>query len=1541
MKKLLILLILLMLPVMVMADLTGTEGLAIDLSSAGAGTDFTIAFDPTELLGSRTWGDASTDTIVWTFNRATGTDVTLTFNSGSLALQALTLTTDLAVAEGGTGASSFTDGYVLLGSGASAFTPLAVVTDGLIIIGDGAGDPTTLDVGSSTAITILGTIATGVWEGTAIADGYVPNNITIDLATLATTLTITDNEATAENNPIVFVAGADPDGGNLGLESDGTTHYNPSTGTITATEFVGGGSGITGLSVTYENIGDPGGAGSISFDDTETAIYTTAQDTAGSFFSLVNSNADVSNQVYMLDLDYSADTTQDNADFIRLQDAGSTLIVFEEEGKITMTPSGVDDATIISMVPSTALTQADVAWYGIKIDGAALDPGAVDNRIFGVAVDLSGVDLTNDPYVRALDLKMPNGGVALDIEEGEIHQDFTTGSDAGAEYTAIDVVIHAETLNAASTTHAIDIALSAGDPAGDVYALGTHSFIGPVKQSIGVYTTQDNLELQGRKTGGGASWADDVDGQECFVANADEVYLGDDAATGAQFNEIQVIMGTPGTRSINPTFWYNTAADLWTEFFPADDTLGFQQSGLIRWTLGDISGLWTNNGDPGVGESTAGWWIKIIRNEAPDPGTPTPTTAKTGVITDCTWSKTGALNVVSVEAGTITEGGNAVWNASETDIIDSAHYIAASIDNEHLADNAVDSAEINTNAVKLDALDVSDVSDNIAGDIAEGELADAIIVDADIKDDTIQEAALDCTAGPTDNYILSYDSGTTGFTWVVDATGGTTAYDDIGDPDAASSITFDDGETITWATSEDSAASFFTINDSDAALAANTYLMHLIYSVDDNEANADYFKCEDAGGVVFTIQEYGDFGGTGDMLLDSGAADSPIIKLVNANDDEFKMQLETASNIAFQIFGDTGDKFHFHLEDRGAGTGANNDITGFVVKMETETNNTLEEVSEIRTNLTDATATTTDATMEFYTAVGSSLTKSITLTGADVAVAGALAVTGAITENSNAVISEAVATGAIIFGDSTPDADGEMAFDTTGDGSTVTAGVLDIHDGTEVVHYFGSAGYPGADNHILKYDAGTNKVVWEADADTGGATAWDDIGNSDSGAAKTISFDDGEVVIFSTAEDSAISFFNIDNTDAALAANVYLLDLEYSVDDGEANADYLKCQDAGGVHLTIQQNGDLTTTGFLQTALATIDTTASYKGVISDLTKTAGATDEADDFFGVHSSMEMNDADSTIGELMGVYGQALVTSGTLGDGQEDAIGVQGEVKIDGGTAADDIVGLSAYIDGNAGSVTDVVFGLHVEVDLESAMTTIGSDVMGIYAFVDADENPTGSVYMLYLDEATGIDYGIYQNGTAANLLGGALNVVGAVTVGTATSVAGNLSLYDAGTLTIYEDGDNFNVTLACNSGEAVATLTGGLDITGVLSTSSNIASEPKHLMFNIFDPLAVQTLDTQICIIPLTSAALTITNIKITLDASGNEIAGDLKYADTFIGLANPVVINICDTSSGVLNDSAMGTAAVPATKCIYFQFDSAPHTDITQMSWDITYDYD
>ena len=73
-----------------------------------------------------------------------------------------------------------------------------------------------------------------------------------EITATASEVTVTDNESTAENNLITFVADAGTSTGSHALEMDGHFTYNPSTGTVSATEFVGGGSGITGTVAAAE-----------------------------------------------------------------------------------------------------------------------------------------------------------------------------------------------------------------------------------------------------------------------------------------------------------------------------------------------------------------------------------------------------------------------------------------------------------------------------------------------------------------------------------------------------------------------------------------------------------------------------------------------------------------------------------------------------------------------------------------------------------------------------------------------------------------------------------------------------------------------------------------------------------------------------------------------------------------------------------------------------------------------------------------------------------------------------------------------------------------------------------------------------------------------------------------------------------------------------------------------------------------------------------------------------------------------------------------
>ena len=109
----------------------------------------------------------------------------------------------------------------------SSGTVTATIFKGNIDAVDGDFDGTL----EADAITVGGTALNTVIAGVTVANATT--------AAVATTVTITDNENTNEENAIVFTAGGDVDGGNLGLEADGNATYNPSTGTITATIFKG------------------------------------------------------------------------------------------------------------------------------------------------------------------------------------------------------------------------------------------------------------------------------------------------------------------------------------------------------------------------------------------------------------------------------------------------------------------------------------------------------------------------------------------------------------------------------------------------------------------------------------------------------------------------------------------------------------------------------------------------------------------------------------------------------------------------------------------------------------------------------------------------------------------------------------------------------------------------------------------------------------------------------------------------------------------------------------------------------------------------------------------------------------------------------------------------------------------------------------------------------------------------------------------------------------------------------------------------------
>jgi len=134
--------------------------------------------------------------------------------------------------------------YDLMPAGTSGTTDLGSATKqfrNLYIDGTLEADAITVDgtaLNEYIADTVGAMTTSNTESGITVTYQDADNTLDFDTGSVnATTVTITDNESTDEDNAIVFTAGGDVDGGNLGLESDGNLIYNPSTGTLTTTKI--------------------------------------------------------------------------------------------------------------------------------------------------------------------------------------------------------------------------------------------------------------------------------------------------------------------------------------------------------------------------------------------------------------------------------------------------------------------------------------------------------------------------------------------------------------------------------------------------------------------------------------------------------------------------------------------------------------------------------------------------------------------------------------------------------------------------------------------------------------------------------------------------------------------------------------------------------------------------------------------------------------------------------------------------------------------------------------------------------------------------------------------------------------------------------------------------------------------------------------------------------------------------------------------------------------------------------------------------------
>ena len=142
-------------------------------------------------------------------------------------LGASSITGTLAVGDGGTGATTLTDGGILLGSGTGAITAMSVLADGEMIVGDGTTDP----VAESGA-----TLRTSIGVGTT--DDVEFNTLTVgDGSNTAPSIT-----NSGDTNTGIYFPGADK----VGITAGGTLEVDVSIKGMQLASSLGVGTSASG-----------------------------------------------------------------------------------------------------------------------------------------------------------------------------------------------------------------------------------------------------------------------------------------------------------------------------------------------------------------------------------------------------------------------------------------------------------------------------------------------------------------------------------------------------------------------------------------------------------------------------------------------------------------------------------------------------------------------------------------------------------------------------------------------------------------------------------------------------------------------------------------------------------------------------------------------------------------------------------------------------------------------------------------------------------------------------------------------------------------------------------------------------------------------------------------------------------------------------------------------------------------------------------------------------------------------------------------------
>jgi hypothetical protein len=716
--------------------------------------------------------------------------------------------------------------------------------------------------GSAATLTTARTIGGTSFDGSA--------NIDVALATLATTVTITDNESTDENNALIFTAGGDIDGGNLGLESDGTLTYNPSTGKVTATGFVGTLTGnvtgdVTGNADTATVLATARTIGGVSFNGSaninlpgvnsagnqnttgSAATLTTARTIGGTSFD-GSANIDVA----LATLATTATVSDSNANTnfpVVFNDESNALL--DDTGALRYNPS-TGTLLVPNLVVAGTTTQVDTvtmeAANAVVFEGATADDHETTLTIIDPTADRTQRLINQSGYIPLLaaltttaitstpeELNILDGATvvvgeinALDLGSTAVGNAIASKAvilDSSKDYTGIRNLTISGEIDAATGDYsgAVDIA-----GATTTAAITASGIIKTDDTTAATSTTDGSLQTDG----GLSVAADAVIGDDLFMlSDAAVITFGADkdvtlthvADTGLLLNGTSVIQFNDASQNIGAPS--ATVLDInATDEIELNATLVDVNANL------DVSGTYT-----GAGTMTTGGNIIIPNagNIGSVGDTDSIAIASNGVVT---FSQIPVMPANSIDSDEYIDGSIDREHLA-ADIIDGTKIADDAIDSEHYTDGSIDLAHMSANSVDSDqyvdgSIDLAHMS---ANSVDSDQYVDGSIDTVHIADNQITLAKMagiargkiiygDASGDPavltagSNTQVLTSDG--TDISWA-DAAGGATDIDGLSD-----ALTNSSGATIGLGTgalaNDDGSANLNTAVGFDALNDATT-----------------------------------------------------------------------------------------------------------------------------------------------------------------------------------------------------------------------------------------------------------------------------------------------------------------------------------------------------------------------------------------------------------------------------------------------------------------------------------------------------------------------------------------------------------------------------------------------------------------------------------------------------------------------------------------------------------------------------------------------